>query len=149
MLTPPSLDRNRSAANWVEKPMPYVHIVVCLALVEFLYFALAVASARGRYKVAAPAVTGNEIFERHLRVQMNTLEQLIVFIPAIILFGQYLSPYIGAGLGVIFLVGRLVYFLAYVKDPKKRELGFILSFAPTVILLAGAIFGAARAAMHG
>jgi uncharacterized membrane protein YecN with MAPEG domain len=128
--------------------MPYVHIVVCLALVEFLYFAIAVAGARGRYKVAAPAVTGNEIFERYLRVQMNTLEQLIVFIPAIVLFAQYLSPYLAAALGVVFLIGRLVYFFAYVKDPKKRETGFILSFAPTVILLGGAIFGAARAAMH-
>ena len=128
--------------------MPYVHIVVCLALVEFLYFALAVAGARGRYKVAAPAVTGNEIFERYLRVQMNTLEQLIVFIPAIILFGQYLSPYIAAALGVVFLIGRLLYFFAYVKDPKKRELGFALSFLPTVILLGGAIFGAVRAAIH-
>ena len=128
--------------------MPYVHIVVCLALVEFLYFAMAVAGARGRYKVAAPAVTGNEIFERYLRVQMNTLEQLIVFVPSIVLFGQYLSPYIAAALGAVFLIGRLVYFVSYVKDPKKRELGFILSFAPTVMLLGGAIFGAARAAMH-
>lgn len=128
--------------------MPYVHIVVCLALVEFLYFGIAVGSARSRYKVAAPAVTGNEIFERYLRVQMNTLEQLIVFIPAIILFGQYLSPYVAAGLGAVFLLGRLVYFFAYVKDPKKRELGFALSFLPTIILVGGAIFGAARAAMH-
>lgn len=128
--------------------MPYVHIVVCLALAEFLWFALAVAGARGRYKVAAPAVTGNEIFERYLRVQMNTLEQLIVFIPAILLFGQYLSPFVAAGLGVVFLIGRAMYFFAYVKDPKKREIGFTLSFLPTVILLGGAVFGAARAAMH-
>lgn len=129
--------------------MPYVHIVVCLALAEFLYFAIAVAGARGRYKVAAPAVTGNEIFERYFRVQMNTLEQLIVFVPAIILFAQYLSPHIAAALGAVFLIGRLVYFFTYVKDPKKRELGYVLSFLPTVILLGGAIFGAARAALHG
>jgi len=127
--------------------MPFVHIVICLALVEFLSFALAVAGARTRYKVAAPAVSGNEMFERYLRVQLNTLEQLVVFIPSILLFGQYLSPYIGAALGVVFLVGRLIYFFAYVKDPKTRELGFILSVAPTAILLGGALFGAARAAL--
>jgi glutathione S-transferase len=127
--------------------MPYVQIVVCLALVEFLYFAQAVASARGRYKVAAPAVTGNEMFERYLRVQMNTLEQLVVFIPSILLFGQYLSPYWAAGLGGVFLIGRLVYFVAYVKDPKKRELGFALTVIPTVGLLGGALFGAIRAAL--
>jgi uncharacterized membrane protein YecN with MAPEG domain len=126
--------------------MPYVHIVVGLALIEFIYFALAVAGARGRYKVAAPAVAGNEIFERYLRVQMNTLEQLIVFIPSILLFGLYLSPNLAAAIGAVFLIGRLIYFFAYVKEPKKRELGFILSFVPTVALLGGAIFGAARAA---
>src|SRR5882757_1192306 len=98
--------------------MPYVHIVIGLALVEFLSFALAVAGARARYKVAAPAVSGHEIFERYLRVQLNTLEQLVVFIPSILLFGQYLSPYIGAALGAVFLVGRLIYFFAYVKEPK-------------------------------
>jgi len=128
--------------------MPYVHIVIGLALVEFLGFGLAVAGARGRYKVAAPAVTGNEMFERYLRVQMNTLEQLIVFIPSILLFGQYMSPYIAAGLGVIFLIGRLVYFFTYVKDPKSRELGFILTIGPNTILLGGAIVGAVRAALY-
>jgi glutathione S-transferase len=128
--------------------MPYVHIVICLALIEFLYFGMAVGKARGRYKVPAPAVTGNEIFERYFRVQMNTLEQLVVFIPSIWLFGQYLSPYLAAGLGVVFLIGRLMYLFAYVKDPKKREVGFILSFFPTVTLLGGAIFGAVRAAVH-
>jgi uncharacterized membrane protein YecN with MAPEG domain len=127
--------------------MPYVHIVIGLALVELMYFGLAVAQARGRYKVPAPATTGNEMFERYFRVQMNTLEQLVVFIPSILIFGQYLSPYLAAALGAVFVVGRLVYFAGYVKDPKKREAGFILSAAPTTILLVGAIFGAARAAL--
>lgn len=128
--------------------MPYVHIVIGLALVEFFAFGLAVARARGRYNVAAPAVTGNEIFERYLRVQMNTLEQLVVFIPSILLFGQYANAYVAAGLGAVFLVGRLVYFFAYVKNPKSRELGFILTVAPNSILLGGALFGAARAALN-
>jgi uncharacterized membrane protein YecN with MAPEG domain len=126
--------------------MPYVHMVIGLALLEFLYFGFEVARARGRYKVPAPATTGNEIFERYFRVQMNTLEQLVVFIPSVLIFGQYLSPYIAAALGVVFLIGRLVYLFGYVKDPKKREAGFLLSAAPTFILLLGAIVGAARAA---
>ncbi len=101
-----------------------------------------------RYKVAAPAVTGNEVFERYLRVQLNTLEQLVVFIPSILLFGQYQSPYVGAGLGVIFLIGRLVYFFTYVKNPKSRELGFILTVGPNVALLGGALLGSAREAFY-
>ena len=129
--------------------MPYVHIVIGLALIEFLYFGVAVSQARGRYRIPAPATTGNEIFERYFRVQMNTLEQLVIFIPSILMFGQYFSPYLAAAIGAVFLIGRLVYLFAYVKDPKKREAGFLLSVIPTVILLLGAIFGAGRAALAG
>lgn len=125
--------------------MPYVHIVIGLALIEFLYFGITVSQARGRYKVAAPATSGDEVFERYFRVQMNTLEQLVVFIPSILMFSQYWSPYVAAALGAVFLVGRLLYFFSYVKDPKKREAGFILSIAPSAILLGGALFGAVRA----
>src|SRR6202023_3429143 len=128
--------------------MPLVHLVIALALVEFFLFCVAVAGPRPRYNIPAPATTGNEIFERYFRVQMNTLEQLVIFIPSILMFGQYFSPYLAAAIGAVFLIGRLVYLFAYVKDPKKREAGFLLSVIPTVTLLLGGIFGAARAAMH-
>jgi uncharacterized MAPEG superfamily protein len=126
--------------------MPYVHIVIVLALVEFFCFSLAVGKARARYNVPAPATTGNEMFERYFRVHMNTLELLVMFIPSILLFGHYFNPHIAAGIGVVFLVGRLVYLFAYVKDPKKREVGFALSILPTLVLMVGAMIGAARAA---
>ncbi|MFL6604434.1 MAG: MAPEG family protein [Steroidobacteraceae bacterium] len=126
--------------------MPYVHIVIVLALAQFFYFSLEVGKARGRYNVPAPATTGNEMFERYFRVHMNTLELLVMFIPAVLLFGLYLSPYFAAGLGVIYLIGRLIYLFAYVKDPKKREVGFGLSIIPIMILILGALVGAARAA---
>jgi glutathione S-transferase len=128
--------------------MPYVHIVIGLALIEFLYFGFAVAQARGRYKITAPATTGDEVFERYFRVQMNTLEQLVLFIPSILIFAQYFSPYVAAGVGAIFVIGRLVYFFSYVRDPKKRELGFMMTIAPSAILLVGGLIGAARAALH-
>ena len=128
--------------------MPYVHIVIALALLEFFFFALAVARARTVYNVPAPATTGNEIFERYFRVQMNTLEQLVLFIPSILMFSHYLSPYVAAGLGVLFVLGRLLYLRSYVQDPKKRELGFALSLIPILILLGGGLFGAVRAALH-
>jgi glutathione S-transferase len=126
--------------------MPYVHIVTVLALLEFFYFSLEVGRARGRYNVPAPATTGNEMFERYFRVQMNTLELLVMFVPSILFFGLYLNPYVAAGLGVVYLIGRLVYLFAYVKEPKTREVGFGLSMGPILILMLGAIFGAARAA---
>jgi uncharacterized membrane protein YecN with MAPEG domain len=127
--------------------MPYVDLVIVLAVVEFMMFCFAVGRARGRYKVPAPATTGNEVFERYFRVQMNTLEQLVVFIPAIWIFARYWSPTIAAALGVVFIIGRFIYFRTYVKDPKTREIGFALTALPNSILVVGALIGSIRAAL--
>jgi glutathione S-transferase len=122
--------------------MAYVDIVTALALLQFLVFGFKVGQARGRYGVKAPAVTGNEIFERHFRIQQNTLEQLIVFLPGLYLFSRYWNPAIAAVLGVIYLAGREVYAAAYVKDPSKREVGYGMTFLPTVVLVLGGLTGA-------
>jgi uncharacterized membrane protein YecN with MAPEG domain len=124
--------------------MSLVAIVVILALVEYMVFLSNVGRARGKYNLPAPATTGNEFFERHFRVQQNTLEQLIIFIPSIWLFGLYVSSLWGAALGVIFLVGRAMYASGYVRDPAKRSAGFMLSALPTLALLIGALVGAIR-----
>ena len=127
--------------------MPLVHIVVGLALAQFLFFCFAVGKARGTYKVAAPATTGNEMFERYFRVQMNTLELLVIFVPSIVLCGRYFGSYFATALGVIYLIGRMIYFTSYVKDPKSRSMGYGLSALPVMVLLVGAIVGAIRAAV--
>jgi uncharacterized MAPEG superfamily protein len=127
--------------------MAYVLIVIVLALAQFIGFGIAVGRARGRYRLSAPAVTGNEHFERYFRVQMNTLEQLIGFLPAIWLFAQFISPLWAAALGVVYLAGRQLYFMSYVKDPKSRSLGFTLSSVPTLIMLAGVLYAAIRMLM--
>jgi uncharacterized membrane protein YecN with MAPEG domain len=123
--------------------MIFVHLVIGAALLEFLYFGFAVGKAREKYGVKAPATTGNEMFERYFRVQMNTLEQLVVFIPSIFLFAQYVEPRVAAILGFIFLVGRAWYFVQYVRDPAQRSAAFAVSFLPMVILLLGALIGIA------
>jgi glutathione S-transferase len=123
--------------------MTYVHIIIGVALLEFLYFAFAVGRAREKYAVKAPATTGNDMFERYFRVQMNTLEQLIVFIPSIVLFAWYIEPRVAAIAGLFFVIGRAWYFGQYVRDPSKRTAAFLLSFLPLVFLLLGAVGGAA------
>jgi glutathione S-transferase len=128
--------------------MALVNVIVALALVQFLGFAFAVGRARERYHVAAPATTGNEMFERYFRVQMNTLELLILFIPAIWIFGFYVSADAAAGLGAVYLIGRIIYFMAYVRNPKNRSLGYGLSAGPVVVLVIGALIGAAIGAYH-
>jgi glutathione S-transferase len=124
--------------------MAYVDIVTALALLQYLVFGFRVGRARGRYGVKAPAVTGNEVFERHFRVQQNTLEQLVVLVPGLYLFSHYLNPGIAAVLGLVYLIGRELFAASYVKDPAKREIGFGLSFLPSVILVLGGLIGAVR-----
>ena len=124
--------------------MAPVAIIVVLALLQYIYFSLQVGKARGTYEVSAPAVSGHPIFERHYRVQMNTLEALIVFIPAIFLFGYYGNAMVAAALGAVYLVGRFLFASSYVADPAKRSLGFMLSFLPTVVLLVGGLVQAVR-----
>src|ERR1700744_2382177 len=128
--------------------MPYVHIVTALAVLQFVVFGFRVGVARERYGVKAPAVSGNEIFERLFRVQMNTLEQLIVFLPGLFLYAHYFGPYVAAALGVVYLLGRELYAFTYVRDPSKRSVGYGLTFLPITILVAGGLIGAVRALFY-
>mgnify|MGYP003652710499 CR=1 FL=1 len=122
--------------------MELVAIVVILAVMQFTVFGALVGKARGTYNIEAPAVTGHPVFERYYRVHMNTLESLILFLPAIFLFATYVHALAAAALGVIYLIGRQLYFSAYVKDPKTRSLGFMLTLLPSAILALGALVGA-------
>src|SRR5580692_2181419 len=124
--------------------MLWIALVVLLALVEFLAFGFLVGSARARYKIAAPATSGHPVFERTFRVHYNTLELLVVFIPAIWLFGMYLNPRWGAIIGAVFLVGRALYAFGYIRAPEKREVGAMLSFVSVAVLVVGAVFAIVR-----
>lgn len=128
--------------------MAIVHAVIALALVEFFVFGGFVGRARGKYKIEAPAVTGHPVFERYNRVHYNTLEQLIIFIPAILLFGHYISANGAAVLGMIFIIARIIYLQGYVADPKKRSAGFGLGMLPMAILLLGGLGGAIWASIQ-
>lgn len=125
--------------------MEPVATVIVVALLEYVVFGALVGRARGLYGVKAPAVSGHEIFERYFRVHQNTLELLVSFVPAMWLFGLYVSPAWAAWLGLLYVAGRVVYLLGYVRDPAKREIGFALSVLPIVVLLVGALWGAGRA----
>ncbi|MBL4602126.1 MAG: MAPEG family protein [Emcibacteraceae bacterium] len=121
--------------------MELVTIVILVALIEYIFFGLLVGRARGTYGVNAPATSGDPTFECYHRVQQNTLEQLIVFIPGIIVFAQNVSIDVAVGLGVIYIIGRIVYLKSYVADPKKRSIGFVLSWLPGIIMVIGGLIG--------
>ena len=122
--------------------MHYVHIIALLAIAQFIAFCILVGQARGKYGIKAPAMTGNEHFERAVRVQMNTLEQLVCFLPALLIAALYWPPVYVSAVGAVYLLGRTLYQRAYITDPAKRGLGFLLTFLPTCLLLLAGLAGA-------
>ena len=131
-----------TALHFGKGNMDPVLLIVGLALIQFLVFGALAGKARATYGVEAPAVTGHPGFERRFRVQQNTLEQLVIFIPSILIFQLYWSPNVAAALGVVFIVGRLIYYRGYVEEPGKRSLGFGIGVLAQLILLLGAVSGA-------
>lgn len=122
--------------------MELTGIVIGIALIEYIVIVFLCGQARARSGLAAPATSGDVDFERHFRVQQNTLEQLIVFLPAMLLFGAYVSHPIGAGLGLVFVVGRVLYARGYYRDPAQRGPGFGLTMLANITLSLGGIAGA-------
>lgn len=122
--------------------MEAIVIVTVLALMQFTIFSLQVGKMRMKHEVKAPATTGNAEFERMFRVHQNTMEQLVIFVPALWLFGYFVDAMWGAGLGIVFIAGRAIYRVAYVKDPTTRSVGFGLGFMTNVVLLLGALIAA-------
>lgn len=122
----------------------YPALITLLALLVYAWNFMAAGQARGKHKILAPATTGHPEFERKLRIQENMLEQLIVFLPSLWIFCLTVQPLIGAALGLLFVLGRIIYSVAYAADPAKRSLGFGLAILPTLILLLGALAGVIR-----
>nr|WP_199294774.1 MULTISPECIES: MAPEG family protein [unclassified Trichocoleus] len=116
-------------------------LVTVLALILYFVVSINVGRARNKYKIAAPQMSGNPNFERVLRVQQNTLEQLILFLPALWLFSQFVNPVWGAGIGAVWVIGRVLYAWGYYQAAEKRALGFGISMLANVVLLLGSLAG--------
>jgi uncharacterized membrane protein YecN with MAPEG domain len=117
----------------------YVAIVSLLALLTYFWMGLQVGRARAKTGIAAPAMTGDPLLERSIRAHHNTLEWLPLFLVPLWLFALYWSDLVAAGVGVVWIVGRVLYQLGYVKDPAKRELGFLIQALAVAVLLFGAL----------
>ena len=113
-------------------------LVTCLAILMYFVFSVQVGKARSTYGVKAPATSGNPDFERIFRVQMNTLEWMPIFLPALWLFAMYISDAIAAALGVVWIVGRILYMAGYTEAANKRSMGFGVQAVAAIILWAGA-----------
>lgn len=115
--------------------MIYVVLVTLLILVQYIFFMMQVGMARGKGKVEAPAITGDEAYERASRVQMNTIEQMVVTLPSMWIVASFFRADVAAILGLIFLIGRFIYSAAYRKDPASRGFGFTVGFIANIGLI--------------
>ena len=121
--------------------MELVHLTAALAVLQFFFFGAMTGKARRESGLEAPAVVGHEGFERMYRVQVNTLETLVVFLPALLLAALYWPSWLASVLGLVYIVGRFIYWRAYVTNPSTRALGFLLSMLPTLALVILALVG--------
>lgn len=122
--------------------MEAIAIVTILAVLQAFWFAFQVGQQRVKHGVKAPACTGAPEFERMFRVHQNTMEQLVLVIPTLWIFGYYVHGLIGAGLGLLYIIGRFVYRASYLKDPASRSAGFGIGALALAVLAIGGLIGA-------
>jgi len=121
--------------------MEYATLIVLLALLQYVWFTMRVGIKRGKFHVEAPACEGDENWERLFRIQQNTMEQLVVFIPASFAFAHYTNPIWVLLPGGLFIIGRFLYSAEYLKDPKTRAPGMVITMFANMTLVLGALSG--------
>ncbi len=117
----------------------YTALVTLLAIALYFSTGVLVAKARGKYGVKAPATTGNADFERVFRVQMNTLEWMPIFLPLMWLFAFYVRDWAAALIGLVWLVGRVLYVVGYTRAAEERHRGFAIQAFACIALLIGVV----------
>ena len=120
---------------------PIVSLVTIAALLVLFTVTLNVSRLRVKFRIKPPQMSGDPAFERGVRVQQNTLEQIVIFLPALWIFAQFVQPISAAILGIIWVIGRILYAWGYYQAAEKRGPGFGISFLATAILLLGSIGG--------
>jgi glutathione S-transferase len=127
----------------------FTGIVTCLAILFYFFTCIQVTRARAAFGIKAPAISGNPDFERVLRVQMNTLEWMPIFLPSLWLFAIYISDAIAAVLGLVWIAGRILYMAGYSQAANKRGPGFGIQATAAIILWLGALTAIIWRLAHG
>jgi len=123
------------------KTLLFPSLVTVITLIVFFVITANVGRARLKYKVPVPQTSGDPDFERVFRVQQNTLEQLILFLPSLWLFSLFVNPIWGAGIGGVWVIGRILYAWGYYQEAQKRRLGFGINALSVIVLLLGSLVG--------
>jgi glutathione S-transferase len=127
----------------------FTALVTCLAILFYFFTGIQVGKARKTFGIKAPAISGNPDFERVFRVQMNTLEWMPIFLPSLWLFAIYISDWLAALIGLVWIAGRVLYLIGYSQAANKRGPGFGIQAAAAGILWLGALGAIAWRLVHG
>ena len=114
-------------------------LVTLLAILFFFFTCMNVSRSRTKTGIKVPAMSGHPDFERAFRIQMNTLEWMPIFLPSLWLFAIYIGDAVAAGIGAIWIIGRIVYFIGYSQAAAKRGPGFAIQGIAAIALWAGAL----------
>ena len=125
-------------------PLSWPALMTLLAVLWYEVTVWQVGRARAKYKVSAPATTGDPAFERAFRVQMNELEQLVAFLPAMWLFAWFGNPRFAAIACGVFIVGRIIYAIGYWADARKRAVGYYIAMLAFLITWVAALVSVVR-----
>ncbi len=127
--------------------MKYTALVTIAAIVYTFLLSGRVGAARAKTGVNVPAMAGQPDFDKAFRIHMNTIEQLVLFIPVLWLATSVVGDLWAAEIGVVWIVGRVIYAAGYRKDADKRGPGFIITLLPTAVLTVVALWGVVQAFM--
>jgi glutathione S-transferase len=127
----------------------FTALVTLLAVFLYFWFGFQVGQARAKFGIKAPATTGNPDFERVFRIQMNTLEWMPIFLPAMWLAAIHVSDIAAALVGVVWIAGRVAYMRGYSEAAEKREPGFFVQGIATGLLWLAALIGVLMSMLHG
>jgi glutathione S-transferase len=126
----------------------FTAFVILLAVILYFWTGFRVGQARMKFKIKAPATTGNPDFERVFRIQMNMLEWMPIFLPAIVLAAMYVSDLGAALLGIVWIAGRVLYMRGYTEAAEKRETGFFVQAIAAGLLWLAALVGVVVSMLH-
>ncbi|WND03324.1 MAPEG family protein [Temperatibacter marinus] len=113
----------------------YTKLVTILSALMLIWFALKVGGARGKHEIKAPSVSGPDEFNRVYRAHQNTVEMMVVFLPTLWVFSSLVNDLYAGILGIIWILGRVLYFFAYCKEASKRARGFLISFLALMVMI--------------
>ena len=125
--------------------MKYTALVTVVALGLTFFLSGRVGALRAKLGVPAPAMSGAPAFDRAFRVHMNTVEQLVLFVPVLWLATAVLGDAIAAGIGSVWILGRVIYANAYAKDAAGRGPGMLLTMLTTAVLTLVTLWGIVQA----